>query len=86
MVAMEVAMAILTERSGLTPRCDKMKVMNGTINMPPPMPSRPAKKPVPKPSRASGKTKAGSKVMEEGGEVRCLQSHRARIPSILNLG
>ena len=46
MVAMEVAIAIFTARSGPR-RVDRMMVMNGTISMPPPMPSRPARKPVP---------------------------------------
>jgi hypothetical protein len=59
MVAIDVAMAILTARSASTPRCESMKVMKGTITMPPPMPSRPAKKPVQIPSVASSRISWG---------------------------
>ena len=78
MVAMEVAIAILTARSGPTPRPDKMTVMNGTITMPPPMPSNPAKNPVPKPSRASSTISRGSRIM--GERKRCLQMPPDRHP------
>jgi hypothetical protein len=88
MVAMEVAIAILTARSGPTPRADMMMVMNGTISMPPPMPSSPARKPVPMPSRASSRMSRGSSVMggrglrgrERKGVCKC---HRT---GILNRG
>ena len=62
-VAMDVAMAILTARSGATPRWDMMMVMKGTINMPPPMPSKPARKPVPMPRSASSTISRGSRYM-----------------------
>ena len=65
MVAIEVAMAILTARSAGTPRWPRMMVMKGTISMPPPMPSSPARKPVPTPSTASSATSRGAIVMEE---------------------
>ena len=63
MVAMEVAIAIFTARSAETPRLARMMVMNGTISMPPPMPSRPARKPVPTPSTASSTISSGSRIM-----------------------
>jgi hypothetical protein len=53
MVAMDVAIAILTVKLASTPRCDSMNVKNGTMIMPPPMPRSPARKPVQMPSRAS---------------------------------
>jgi hypothetical protein len=56
-VAIEVAIAILTDKSGATPRWAMMKVRKGTSNMPPPMPSKPAKKPVAVPSTASSRTR-----------------------------
>src|SRR5438552_6290291 len=59
MVAIDVAIAILTARSGATSRCDRMNVMNGTMIIPPPMPSSPARKPVAMPSRASS-TRSGA--------------------------
>lgn len=62
-VAMEVAMAIFTDRSGDTPWFVKMMVMNGTISMPPPIPNKPARKPVPRPSRASSAISRGSNIM-----------------------
>jgi len=55
MVAMEVAIAILTARSALTPLLDKRMVRKGTMIMPPPMPSKPARKPVQMPSVASSR-------------------------------
>ena len=66
MVAIEVAIAIFTARSDATPRWPRMIVMKGTISMPPPMPSRPARKPVPTPSRASSATSKGSIVIRKG--------------------
>ena len=66
MVAIEVAIAILTARSGDTPRPLRMMVRKGTMIMPPPMPSRPARKPVPRPSRASSRINRGSSIMEWG--------------------
>ena len=66
MVAMEVAMAILTARSADTPRPVRIKVMNGTSNMPPPMPSKPARKPVHRPSKASSAIRRGSRIMLGG--------------------
>ena len=63
MVAIDVAMAIFTARSGDTPRPDRMMVMNGTIIMPPPMPSRPARKPVVSPSRPSSRISESSTFM-----------------------
>ena len=65
-VAMDVAMAIFTDRSGETPRLARMMVMNGTISMPPPMPSRPARKPVPTPSTASSTISKDSRIMGGG--------------------
>lgn len=59
-VAIEVAIAIFTARSAGTPRWPMMIVMNGTISMPPPMPKRPARKPVPRPSAASSAIRSGS--------------------------
>ena len=63
MVAMDVAMAIFTARSGDTPRADMMSVMNGTISMPPPMPSSPARKPVQSPNATSSTINSGSSSM-----------------------
>ena len=63
MVAIDVAIAIFTAKSGDTPRLDMMMVMNGTINIPPPMPSKPAKNPVPTPSTASSAINKGSRIM-----------------------
>ena len=60
MVAMEVAMAILTAKLSPTPRWVNATVMKGTMIMPPPMPSRPARKPVASPSRASSTISKGS--------------------------
>jgi hypothetical protein len=53
MVAMEVAIAIFTARSAPTPTPERIRVMNGPISMPPPMPRRPARKPVARPSMAN---------------------------------
>ncbi len=53
MVAMEVAMAILTASWLSTPRLVRIQVMKGTSTMPPPTPSRPAMKPPSRPSMAS---------------------------------
>jgi len=60
MVAIEVAMAILMDRSTDTPRWLRMAVMKGTMIMPPPMPNKPAKNPVQRPKRASCAIKTGS--------------------------
>jgi hypothetical protein len=42
----------LHRQAGLDPAADRIQVMKGTINMPPPMPSRPARKPVCSPGPA----------------------------------
>ncbi|MDT4878681.1 hypothetical protein FQZ97_1142960 [compost metagenome] len=63
MVAMEVAMAILIARSGVTPRPERITVMKGTMIMPPPMPSRPARKPVHRPRATSSAMSRGSRIM-----------------------
>ena len=63
MVAMDVAMATLTATSACTPRELNMAVRNGTITMPPPMPSNPAKKPEPSPKASNSTTNTGSIVM-----------------------
>ena len=63
MVAIEVAMAIFTARSGETPRAVRMMVTKGTISMPPPMPSSPARKPVHRPSNTSSTINSGSRIM-----------------------
>ena len=79
MVAIDVAMAILTARSGGTPRADMMSVMKGTISMPPPMPSNPARKPVPSPSATNSTINKGSSSMATAvlGQGRgCLQGMR----------
>ena len=60
MVANEVATAIFTMCSVGKPLLVNMKVMKGTINMPPPMPSKPAKKPVHRPSVSNSTTSTGS--------------------------
>ena len=52
-------MAILTARPGSTPRWSKMNVRMGTISMPPPMPSRPARKPAARPRASSSASEAG---------------------------
>ena len=89
MVAMEVAIAILTARPGSTPCLLRMWVRKGTSTMPPPMPSRPARKPVPRPSRASSAIKSRSMGMgrERGARAwvarrrnRCLQMPPGRHP------
>ena len=41
-------------------------VMNGTISIPPPMPTRPARKPVATPSTASSTTRRGSSSIFKG--------------------
>ena len=61
MVAIDVAMAILTDSPALTPRAARMAEMKGTMTMPPPTPSKPARKPAPRPSSASSTTIRGSK-------------------------
>ena len=63
MVAMDVAMAIFTARSGATPRSPNMRVRKGTMTMPPPMPSNPAKKPVSRPKAPNSAIRVGSKNM-----------------------
>ena len=70
MVAMEVAMAIFTARPGATPRWARMALMNGTMIMPPPMPSRPARNPVNTPRRASSTISRGSRLMGGNPEGR----------------
>ena len=60
MVAMAVATAIFSARPGSTPRLLKITLRKGTISMPPPMPSRPARKPVQQPSNSSSSTRVGS--------------------------
>ena len=67
MVAMEVAMAILIDRSGATPRPERITVMKGTMIMPPPMPSRPARKPVHRPRATSSAMSRGSRIMRGSG-------------------
>jgi len=62
MVAIDVAIAILTARSAVTPTDERMRVMNGPISMPPPIPSRPAKKPVARPRAANSKIRIGSSI------------------------
>ncbi len=59
-VASEVATATFTVNSAGKPLDVRMSVMKGTISIPPPMPSRPARKPVAVPSRASSKRRRGS--------------------------
>ena len=66
MVAMEVAMAIFTASPGATPRAPRMADRKGTMIMPPPMPSRPARKPVASPSKASSTISMGSMGMAGG--------------------
>ena len=61
MVAIEVAMAIFTASGGATPRPLRMKVRKGTIIMPPPTPSSPARKPAVMPSASSSATSVGDK-------------------------
>ena len=61
MVAIEVAIAIFTASPGAMPRWLKISVKNGTINMPPPTPSSPAKKPVQAPSSSNSATRVGSR-------------------------
>ena len=68
MVAIEVAIAILMASGVATAREVRMAVMNGTMIMPPPMPSRPARKPVHKPSAASARIRVESKSMGIKGE------------------
>jgi uncharacterized membrane protein YfcA len=63
MVAMDVAMAILTAISGAAPRALMISVRKGTITMPPPIPSRPAKKPDTTPKATSSSTRRGSSAM-----------------------
>ena len=60
-VAIEVAMAIFTASAPSTPRLVKITVRKGTINMPPPMPSKPARKPVQAPSSSNSSTRVGSR-------------------------
>ena len=62
-VAIDVAIAILTVRSDATPCLPRMKVINGTISMPPPIPSSPARKPEPRPSKASSRISKESMCM-----------------------
>ncbi len=62
-VAIDVAIAILTVRSEATPCLPRMKVINGTISMPPPIPSSPARKPEPRPSKASSRISKESMCM-----------------------
>ena len=59
-MAIAVAMAILTARSAATPRCVSNAARKGTMTMPPPTPSSPARKPAPTPSRPSSTTSSGS--------------------------
>ena len=63
MVAIDVAMAILMASSETTPCLERMAVMNGTMIIPPPIPKRPAKKPVASPIRIRVKIREGSKCM-----------------------
>ena len=83
-VAIDVAMAILTARLSSTPRCDNKMVRNGTITMPPPIPNKPAKKPVQMPSVASSIKSWGWMSINGEGEVevlnRCLQGTQGRHP------
>ena len=60
MVAMAVATAIFSARPASTPRLLKITVRKGTISMPPPMPSRPARKPVQQPRSNNSRTSVGS--------------------------
>ena len=61
--AIEVAIAILTAKSGAAPRVLMMSVRKGTITMPPPMPSSPARKPDITPSAINSSSKRGSSAM-----------------------
>jgi len=70
MVAMDVAMAILTAKSALTPWSPNMRVRKGTMTMPPPMPRSPAKKPVSRPNAASSAMRVGSKNIRSGFEEK----------------
>ena len=70
-VASDVATAIFKTCS-CGKLCDvRMKVTKGTISMPPPMPSSPAKKPVQRPSAASWPINSGSR-------DTCFSVHKAR--------
>src|SRR6218665_36378 len=64
MVAIEVAIAIFTARSGATCCVPSMWVMKGIINMRRPMPSRPARKPVTRPSTPSSTISRGSSMVQ----------------------
>ena len=66
MVANDVATAIFTAYSCGNPLAARMKVIKGTISMPPPMPRSPAKKPVDAPNRSNSKISRGSTVMKVG--------------------
>ena len=68
MVAIEVAMAIFTARPDSTPRDAMMKVTKGTISMPPPMPSSPARKPVKAPRARNSASSAGRAEAAATGE------------------
>ncbi len=63
MVAMEVAIAIFTASSGPRPRWPRIRVMKGTMIIPPPMPSSPARKPVARPSATSSRTRGSARSM-----------------------
>jgi hypothetical protein len=66
MVVMDVAMAILTHKSVLTLCKPMKKVRKGTMIMPPPMPKRPARKPVTNPRQAKAKSSGrGRSIMRE---------------------
>ena len=64
MVAIEVAIAILTASSESTPRPAKMTETKGTMTIPPPRPSKPAKKPVAVPKAASSMMSGNSRSIE----------------------
>ena len=53
MQAIELAIAIFTAIASVAPCASSIAVRNGTISMPPPTPSRPARKPAPTPSASS---------------------------------
>src|SRR6476469_4094508 len=61
-VAIEVAIAIFTASAGATPRCETTRVRKGTISAPPPMPSSPARKPMPSPSSSNSTTSSAAMV------------------------
>ena len=62
MVAMDVAMAIFTAISVGTPRRVSTRVTKGTIIMPPPTPSRPARNPAPRPRASNSAISTGVEV------------------------